>query len=166
VSIQRRPTAPEPEPGPGVLDTDAVLVRALRAEDLEAIVRIDEKVGGRSRRKYFETKIASVLRDTGVTISLAAELDGILAGFLMGSVYYGEFGLPEPSATIDTIGVHPDFRGRKVGKALLRQLVMNLRALGIESLETLVAWNDWELLRFLEHEGFEPAPRLCLRRRL
>lgn len=155
-----------PEAAPGVLDTDAVLVRSLRVEDLEAIARIDEKIGGRSRRKYFEVKIASVLHDTGVKISLVAEVDGIVAGFLMGAVYYGEFGLPEATATIDTIGVHPDFRGRRVGKALMRQLVMNMRALGIERIETQVAWDDWDLLGFLKSERFEPAPRLCLHRKL
>ena len=152
--------------GPGMLETDAVLVRELKASDLEAIARIDEKIFGRSRRKYFEVKIASALRDTGVKISLVSEIDGVVAGFVMGSVYYGEFGLPEPAATIDTIGVHPDFRGRKVARALMRQLTMHLTALGIETIETQVEWNDWDLLRFLDHEGFVPAPRLCLRRRL
>ena len=157
---------PEPESAPGVLDTDEVLVRELRVSDLDAITRIDEKNYGRPRRKYFEVKIDSVLHDTGVKISLVAEMQGAVVGFLMGSVYYGEFGRPEPSATIDTIDVHPDFRGRNVGKALMRQLVMNMRALGIESLETQVAWDDWALLKFLAREGFEPAPRLCLHRRL
>lgn len=150
----------------GVLDTDDVLVRSLRADDLAALARIDEKIGGRSRLKYFEVKVASALTDTGVKISLVAELDGAVAGFLMGSVYYGEFGLPEPAATIDTIGVHPDFRGRHVGRALMRQLAMNLRALGIESIETLVRWDDRDLVGFLASEGFEPAPRLCLRKSL
>lgn len=164
--MTRRPGDADSDPGAGVLDTDAVLVRDLRAADLDAIVRIDEKISGRPRSKYFEVKVATALRDTGVRISLVAEIDGIVAGFLMGSVYYGEFGLPEPAATIDTIGVHPGFRGRKVGKALMRQLAMNLRALGIESIETLVRWDAWDLLRFLAADGFEPAPRLCLRKRL
>ncbi|HXI03440.1 MAG TPA: GNAT family N-acetyltransferase [Candidatus Saccharimonadales bacterium] len=156
----------EDDRAPGTLDTDDVAVRTLRDEDLDAIVRIDERIGGRSRRKYFEVKLAAALRETGVRISLVAELDGAVAGFLLGSVYYGEFGRPEPAATIDTIGVHPDFRGRKVGKALMRQLEMNMKALGIENLETQVAWNEWDLLRFLETQGFEPAPSICLRRRL
>jgi ribosomal protein S18 acetylase RimI-like enzyme len=162
----RRTVDRTPEPDSGVLDTDAVLVRAMASSDLEAIVRIDEKIGGRPRRQYFEMKIASALRDSGVQVSLVAEIDGIIAGFLTGSVFYGEFGLPEPAATIDTIGVHPDFRGRKVGKALVRQLLMNLRALGIESIETFVRWDEWDLLGFLKAAGFEPSPRLCLRKRL
>jgi ribosomal protein S18 acetylase RimI-like enzyme len=166
MTTERIPGETGPEAAPGELDTDVVLVRTLRAGDLEPIARIDEKISGRSRRKYFEVKIASVLQDTGVKISLVAEIDGIVAGFLMGAVYYGEFGLPEATATIDTIGVHPDFRGRKIGKALMRQLVMNLRALGIERIETQVAWDDWDLLGFLKSERFEPAPRLCLHRRL
>jgi ribosomal protein S18 acetylase RimI-like enzyme len=156
----------ELEQDPGVLDTDPIQVRAMKAEDLESIVKIDEKIGGRSRRKYFEVKIASVLQETGVRISLVAETDGMVAGFLMGDVFYGEFGLPEPTATIDTLGVHPELRGRKVGKALMRQLAMNLHALGIEKVETIVGWDQWDLLRFLAHQGFEPAPRLCLRKQL
>jgi len=164
--MDRKRSEHEPDEAAGVLDTDAVLVRALERKDLDAIARIDEKIGGPPRRKYFEVKVASVLEDTGVRISLVAEIEGHVAGFMMGSVYYGEFGLPEPAATIDTIGVHPDFRGRKVGKALMRQLAMNLRALGIESIETLVPWDDWDLLRFLAADGFEPAPRLCLRKKL
>jgi ribosomal protein S18 acetylase RimI-like enzyme len=151
---------------PGSLDIDAVTVRSLKAVDLDDIVRIDKKIGGRSRRKYFEVKVASVLQETGVRISLVAEIEGVVAGFLLGSVYYGEFGLPEPAATIDTIGVHPEYRRRKVGMALMRQLAMNLHALGIESVETQVCWDEWDLLRFLAVQGFEPAPRISLRRRL
>ncbi len=151
---------------PGSLDIDGVTVRSLKVGDLDEIVRIDERIGGRSRRKYFEVKVASVLQETGVRVSLVAEIDGLVVGFLLGSVYYGEFGLPEPAATIDTIGVHPEYRRRKVGKALMRQLAMNLHALGIESVETQVRWDEWDLLRFLAVQGFEPAPRICLRRRL
>ena len=62
--------------------------------------------------------------------------------------------------------MHPEYRGRKVGTALLRQLSMNLRALGIETVETLVEWNDWDLLRFLESRGFRPSPRVSLSCRL
>lgn len=151
---------------PGALDTDAIPVRTLGAEDLDAISRIDRKIVGRSRREYLSRKLTTALRDSGVCISLAAEVDGRVAGFLMGSLYYGEFGLPEPVAILDTLEVDPDARHRRIGSALLRQLVLNLRALGIERVQTEVDWMQTELLAFFAQAGFRPAPRFCLEMRL
>lgn len=146
----------------GALDTDAIVVRQLAASDLDAIVRIDQRIVGRSRRRYYEQKLRDALLQGALRISLAAEDDGALAGFLLGSLYYGEFGMPEPAAVLDTIAVDPERRGRKVGKALMRQLVMNLRALGIETVRTEVGWAQLDLLSFLARQGFAPAPRFCL----
>jgi ribosomal protein S18 acetylase RimI-like enzyme len=151
---------------PGVLDTDAIPVRALRADDLDAIVRIDERITGRARRRFYEPKVAAALRDSGVHVSLVAECDGLPVGFAMTTVYYGEFGLPEPVAVLDTLGVHPDFRGRHVATALLRQLERNLRGLGIDRIETQVDWDQGDLLGFLRSHGFGPIPRLALARPL
>jgi ribosomal protein S18 acetylase RimI-like enzyme len=147
---------------PGILDIDSILVRSLKPEDLDAIVRIDEKIIGRSRKRFYDLKLKDALVPGALKISLAAEDDGVLAGFLLASLYYGEFGLPEPSAVLDTIGVDPAFRGRKVGKALMHQLLMNLRGLGIERVRTEVEWSQLELMGFLAHEGFAPAGRFCL----
>jgi ribosomal protein S18 acetylase RimI-like enzyme len=151
---------------PGALDTDHVLVRTLEEKDLDAITEIDRKVTGRSRREYYALKVRAALEETGVKVSLVAELEGRPVGFLMGQVFYGEFGQPEPVAVIDSIGVDPDQRHRKVGKALLRQLVANLGALRIETIQTQVDWDHWELLQFFAREGFRPAPRIALERRL
>ena len=147
---------------PGFLDTDAVPVRTLGAADLDAITRIDRKIVGRARREYLSRKLSTALRDSGVCISLAAEADGRLAGFLMGSLYYGEFGLPEPVAILDTLEVDPDVRHRRIASALLHQLVLNLRALGIERVQTEVDWTQHDLLAFFAQAGFRPAPRFCL----
>ena len=38
----------------GVLETDAVLVRTMRQDDLNAIVAIDAAASGRRRPRYFE----------------------------------------------------------------------------------------------------------------
>ena len=156
----------ELERKPGALETDAVPVRTLRAEDLEALVRIDRKIVGRSRREYLARKLDTALRDSGVCISLAAECDGRIAGFMLGSLYYGEFGLPEPVAILDTLEVDADLRHRRVATALLRQLLLNLRALGIERVRTEVDWTQRDLLAFFAQSGFAPAPRLCLELRL
>lgn len=139
-----------------------VVVRRLRAEDLEAVIRVDAKATGRRRDEYFKLKLKQALSDTGVQISLGAEVDSSFVGYLLARVYYGEFGSLEPVAVLDTLGVHPDFRRRGVGTALIDQLRTNLRGLGIPTLETEVSWKDTELLVFFNREGFQPAGRLCL----
>lgn len=147
---------------PGALETDAIEVRTLRRDDLDALVRIDREWTGRARTEYYQLQLAQAERDTGVRVSLAAVLDGAVAGFLLARVWYGEFGRPEPIAILDTIAVGKAHAGRHVGDALLRQLRMNLHALGVEKIQTQVDWNEFTLLEFFAHEGFRPAPRLCL----
>lgn len=138
-----------------------VAVRDLRVEDLRTVVKIDATRSGRSRGEYYERKFAEAQQATP-RISLAAEVDGSVVGFMLGRLYYGEFGMPEPTAVIDSLGVNPDFAGKGVGRALMTQLVQNMGALGIESIRTEVDWNAHDLVAFLARHGFVPAPRLCL----
>ena len=147
---------------PGILETDAVLVRTMREEDLEAVVSIDAGATGRRRPRYFDLMIQRAVKQAGLQISLVAELGEQVVGFLIASLYYGEYGVTEPSASIEAIGVHPQYRGRHVGRALMRQLRLNLGALRITTLRTEMAWDDFELLAFFKKEGFAPAGRLCL----
>lgn len=147
---------------PGILETDVVLVRSLREGDLEAVVALDGLVSGRRRPRYFELMLERALEQTSLQISLVAELEGEVAGFLLGSLYYGEFGIAEPTASIEAVGVHPRFQRRHVGRALMRQLRQNLGALRITSVRTEVDWDAFDLLAFLQGEGFVPARRLCL----
>ncbi len=139
-----------------------VVVRGLRPQDLQAVIALDAKTTGRRRDEFFKMKLQQNLAETGIKVSLAAEVDGIFCGFLLARVYYGEFGLPEPAAVLDTLDVHPDFRHRGVGGALLGQLRANLVGLNVATLRTEVSWDDLELLGFFRHEGFRPAARLCL----
>lgn len=139
-----------------------VLVRRLREEDLEAVIGIDARTTGRRRTEYLRLKISESLARSGICLSLAAEIDGIVTGFLLGRVYYGEFGLVEPAAVLDTLGVHPDFQRRGVGAALLDQLRTDLRGLRVPVLRTEVLWDSPDLITFFHHEGFRPAERLCL----
>lgn len=141
---------------------DMVIVRNLRPEDREAVVAIDARILGRRRDEFFKVKLGQAFSDTGIAVSLAAELDGAVVGFLLARLYYGEFGLMEPAAVMDVLGVHPEFRGRQVGAALLDQLRTNLLGLGMRTLQTEVAWDSPELVAFFQHEGFTLAPRLCL----
>lgn len=140
----------------------AVVVRSLKPQDLEAVIALDAKAVGRRREEYFKVKLAQNLAETGIKVSLAAELDRAFCGFLLARVHYGEFGTMEPYAVLDTFAVHPGFRRRGVGTALLDQLRKNLRALGVGELRTEVGWETQELLAFFHREGFRPAARFCL----
>jgi len=141
---------------------DRVVVRRLEPSDLEAVIAIDARNVGRRREEYFKVKLQHNLTETGIKVSLAAELDGCFSGFLLARVHYGEFGTLDPVAVLDTLAVHPDFHRRGVGSALTHQLRVNLAALGVERLATQVGWDNQQLLRFFHREGFRPAPRYCL----
>jgi len=141
---------------------DRIVVRGLEPRDLEAVIDVDARNTGHRREEYFRIKLQQNLQETGVKISLAAEIDGLFCGFLLARVFYGEFGRMEPAAVLDTIAVHPGFHGQGAGTALLRQLRVNLLGLGVPRLQTEVSWDDQRLLGFFHREGFRPAQRIPL----
>lgn len=143
-------------------EAESVLIRSLRPGDLESVIAIDARLVGRRRDEYFKLKLQMAVNETGVEVSLAGELDGMFVGFLIARVFYGEFGIAEPAAVLEVLGVHPEFRGSGVGHALVTQLTTNLLGLGVRRVSTEVAWDDQAVMSFLHHEGFRPAARLCL----
>ncbi len=142
---------------------DRVPVRSLRPDDLQAILRIDRHITGRDRRAYYARKLEEAMREFAVRVSLVAEIEGQVAGFIMARVDFGEFGAAEPEAVIDTIGVDPGGFHRGVASALLSQLLTNLGGLRVERVRTKVAWNQFDLVGFLDRNGFRPGNRLALR---
>lgn len=144
------------------LARDMVLVRSYKADDLPAVVRIDGKLTAQERPVYYEAKTREVLDESGIRVSLVAEDDGIVTGFIMARVDYGEFGVVDTEAVIDSIGVHPAYKGTGVGHALLSQLLLNLSTLKVEKVRTQVSWQNFELQRFLHVCGFNPSQRLVL----
>lgn len=99
---------------------------------------------------------------SSVQVSLGVEVEESLVGFLFARVWTGEFGTAEPVAVLDTLGVHADFQGQGLGRALLEQLATNLRGLGVSALRTEVSWDDQDRMRFFHEAHFRPAQRLCL----
>lgn len=144
-------------------DDHGIVVRTLNRSDLDRLVRIDQALGGRNRAKFLEGKLTRAL-DADIRISLGAEIDGILVGAVLGSVHYGEYGLAEPVAILDTLLVDPGWARKGIGRTMLEQLLKNLRALRIDRVRTEVGWNEQQLIGFLATAGFTPAPRLVLER--
>lgn len=140
-----------------------ICVRVLRPDDLAAIVDIDRKVNGTARQEYYEHKLAVAnLREAQINASLVAEADGKVVGFLMGTLFFGEFGIPETSASIDTVGVDPDCQDRGIAGTLFDQFRSNMRAAQVSKVYTMVDWNDFGLLKFFGNMGFVPSQRLSL----
>ena len=148
------------------LARDRFPVRSMQEQDLAALIAIDRKATGHDRRAWYERKMREALTQSGVRVSLAAEADGAIVGFIMAGVDFGEFGRTEPEAVMDTIGVAPDFRGQGVGAALMSQLLVNLATLRVERLRTELDWNDFGLLAYLAGCGFRPSQRLVVRREI
>ncbi len=148
------------------LPRSRIEVASLAKTDLVAMIQIDRKLTGRDRSDYMAAKLDEALLDSGIRISLAARSDGILVGFLMAVLDFGDFGRASPVAVIDTIGVHPDFAGHGIAQALLSQLSVNLRGLRVERVETTVALDNFDLLGFLYHAGFTPTQRIALAKKV
>jgi ribosomal protein S18 acetylase RimI-like enzyme len=145
----------------GPLARDRIPVRTMAESDLSALIAIDQRITGYNRSAYFERKLAELLHESDVRVSLVAERDGRPVGFIMASVDFGEFGRIEPMAVMDTIGVDLDYRDQGIGRALLSQLLINLETLRVERIRTEIEWHDQALLAFLNRCGFGLSQQLC-----
>ena len=148
------------------LARDVADIRLMQSTDFADVVRIDAASTGHVRDAYMERKLAEAMHDSAIRVSLVARVDDAIAGFLMARVDLGDFGRTEPVAVLDTIGVHPDCRHRRVAHALLSQLFVNLGGLRIERVETVVAPHDVALLGFFYAVGFVPSQRIPFGRAL
>ncbi len=137
-------------------------VRSLAESDLDSIRRIDRHITREDRGDYLTQKVAEVISDTGIRVSMVAEQDGLVAGFVMARVDYGSFGCAESTAVVDTLGVGPEYKGAGIGSALMAQLMDNLASLQVEHVRTEVEWENFDLNRFLAGSGFHPAQELSL----
>jgi len=142
------------------LPRDRIDVRSLAPEDVEGMARIDRTITGRDRGAYFARQLSEVLQDSAIRVSLVAHCDGSVAGYLTAKVDFGDFGRTEPVAVIDTIGVDPGLGGSGIGSAMLSQLCVNLEALQVERVETVIAREHIDLLAFFYKSGFAPSERL------
>lgn len=145
------------------MGTASVNFRSLKEEDFKSVVQIDEAVFGRARPEYYETKFIRALDEKErVALSLVAEVDGQVVGFVMCELYVGEYGIPATTATLDTIGIHPEYQGRGIGRQLMDEFIGHLRKVGVKKITTLTDWNDWQLIRFFSARGFVPARTINL----
>ena len=149
------------------MNKSAITIRLMKVDDFAAVVRIDEKVLKASRPEYYQLKFEEFVQSTDrVPTSLVAEEeDGTVVGFVMGELFLGEYGISQ-EATLDTIGVDPDYQHKGIGKRLINEFMDHLRTLGVQKINTLVDWNDSKLIHFFSANHFSPSKTINLERSL
>ncbi len=150
----------------GSLARDIVNCRSLTEEDLPALIHINRKVTGHKHAAYYQRKVNEVLNESGIRVSMVAELDGQVAGFIMARVDYGEFDRIEPNAVLDSVAVNPGLGHRLIGSALLSQLLVNLTGLRLDTIRTEVDADHLDVLGFLLKNGFRQSQQLVFSHRL
>jgi ribosomal protein S18 acetylase RimI-like enzyme len=128
-------------------------LRLLSKHDLAAVVEIDAKLSGRSRRDYFERRLLAAQREP--ELHLAIKEGGHLRGFLFARRLDEEFGRSEPALRLQVIGVDPDAQRRSYGLCMLGELEACALRQGIGLLRTQAHWKNHGMLRFLDRAGFE-----------
>jgi GNAT superfamily N-acetyltransferase len=143
---------------------DDVVIRPVEMADLDAVVRIDEKLSGQTRREYWRNRLEIAgLRPPWM--SLVAETDGRLAGFLFGWVGESEFGIASRTGWIDQIGVDPPYRSRGIARALVDRFVETGRELrALEKVATLIDLGQADVREFFVRLGFAHGPMIQMER--
>ena len=146
------------------MGTTKLSIRPVEPSDLAAIVAIDEKLTGQTRKDHWRTRLEiAALRPPWM--SSVAETDGRIVGFLFGWVGESEFGIAGPTGWIDLIGVDPAYRERGIARALVDRFTrggQELRA--IRKIATLIDLGQADVREFFVRLGFGHGPMIQLER--
>lgn len=137
------------------MSSDAIQVRSLTELDLDGIARIGEKTRQRYEPDLWEDRVTYYLRRAPEG-SVVAEIDGEVAGFMLGDIRSGEFGIEEECGWIELMGVDPDSAGRGVGRALAGEMLRRYEERGVRKVRTMVDQAMPEVEAFFLRLGFEP----------
>ena len=148
-------------PPPAAAQGAGATIRSARLADLDAIVQLDARVFGVTRHAYFERRLTALDHDVSPshTVGLVAEEDGVIVGFVMGTLTSGEFGFSEAAVLMDSIAVHPRRQRRGIGRQLAEALVA---ASGARDVYTLVNGTSWDMLKFFDAIHFSLAQAVLL----
>ncbi len=150
------------------LDLQEVSIRPMQHADLAVVVELDAHAFGSARPTYFERRLRvldAADAETRAIFLVAVYRDQII-GFVMGTLAYGEFGLTQVTAILDSIAVHPHYQHQGVGQQLTEAFIKQSAGQGASSVYTLVNWDNWTLLKVFHALGFVLASTIPLERRI
>jgi flavin-dependent dehydrogenase/ribosomal protein S18 acetylase RimI-like enzyme len=128
-------------------------VRRMTVRDIDQVLRLDEKITGKPHAAYYESKAAAYIARAPDYCLVAEHLDRIV-GFVLGDVRGWEFA-SELSGWLEIIGVDPDYHGQGVSRALMDELFGKFAHAGVAVVNTMVNWNDGDLIDYFRANGFD-----------
>lgn len=144
-------------------------IRPATDADVEAVAAAVEQLlvelgGRRPPRADLEAEVRAALADPGIGVTLVAEADGAIVGVLSAS-WQRALHVPGRYATIQDLWTHPEWRGRKVGAALVDELADLCRGEGVARIEVGLPRESFDTIRateaFYAGNGFEHlGPRM------
>ena len=143
------------------LNTD-LKFRSLTVDDVDNIVKIDEKILRRKRTKLFHTQLKEQIEKHGEESFGAVTSDGLLVGYLIAETVVYIYGTDDLSAWIILLGVDPEYQDQGVGTALVKQSLSYFNQKGIRKIRTICAWNWGDLVEFFSSVGFNLSTYLTL----
>lgn len=145
------------EPSPAV-------IRDARADDVPAVMRLDERITGISKPGYWHEVFEGRRRREGTSF-VVAENEGAVVGFIIGEVRAWEFGSP-PSGWIFAIGVDPDSRLGGIGSRLFDAICERFRQAGVPTVRTMLARDDTLNMSFFRSQCMTAGSFIELEMRL
>ena len=147
-----------------------VVIRQLRQDDARAVRELDGLIVGPDRSATWDRYVerffqvadleAMILPPWGCHV---AEGDSGLVGFIFAEWQSTGYGMP-PGARVVAIAVHPEHRGRGVGRRLVEALAAECKNSGIEQIYSVLRADDERDIRFLQACGFDAARATVLGR--
>lgn len=139
-------------------------VRRMTVRDIDEVMRIDEKITGKPHAAYYESKAAAYI-SRAPEYCLVAEHRDRVVGFVLGDVHGWEFAA-ELAGWLEIIGIDTDYHGQGVSHALMDELFAGFRKAGVRVVNTMVNWNDGDLIDYFRANGFDRGEYVNLVKRL
>ncbi len=136
----------------------------IEKETLDTVVALDSATNGSQRRGFFTKRFEAQEKHPKAFISIGAQEDGEMVGFVFCHILQGEFGSNDLTAVLDAMAVEPKSQGHGVGHELMQHLIDEIRNRGAKDLRTQAGWDQPGVIDFFSNIGFSMAPRLILER--
>ncbi len=149
-----------------------VKIRPLSLDNIKDIVRIEKRIEGKlgiinkERMEYLKEAARYNIKRSDPMMSLGAELDENIIGFIIGEIRIWEFGIGEKTGWIRILGVDPDFQRRGIGRKLGEALLEHFERRGIKRVRTMAEWYTGDLISFFKSLGFNMLNMIPLEKEL